>query len=57
MAARYILHKVRAAKRAARSELSVSRGEWSRLGHAASTLLSTEGLVDEVPRVHVSVSS
>ncbi|GAB4820044.1 hypothetical protein N2152v2_007090 [Parachlorella kessleri] len=45
--------KVRAAKRAARSELSVSRGEWTRHSFAQDpSLLSTKGLVDTLPRVH-----
>lgn len=44
--------KVRRAKRAVRSELSVSRGEWRKHGYAsAPALLSTEGLVDGLPRV------
>ena len=44
--------KVRRAKRAARSELSVSRGEWRKHGYAASpTLLQAEHLVDTLPRV------
>jgi hypothetical protein len=53
---RHVQHKIRAAKRAARSELSVSRGEWRRRGYAQDpSALSTEGLVDEVPRIHISV--
>jgi hypothetical protein len=44
--------KVRRAKRAARSELSVSRGEWRKHGYAARpTLLQAEHLVDTLPRV------
>lgn len=44
--------KVRAAKRAAHSELSVSHGEWTKHNYAADPrLLSTEGLVDTLPRV------
>ena len=46
---------MRAAKRAARSELSVSKGEWQRSGYAQSDLLSTAGVVDQVERVHCSV--
>jgi hypothetical protein len=53
----YCQHKIRSAKRSARSELSVTRGEWSKHGYAASDVLSTEGLIDEVPRIHASVSS
>lgn len=52
----YIMHKVRSAKRAARSELSVSRGEWRKHSYAESNVLSLEGLEDSVPRVHASVS-
>ncbi len=39
------------------SELSVSKGEWSRRGYASSKpdVLSLEGLEDNVPRVHISV--
>jgi hypothetical protein len=48
---------VRAAKRAARSELSVSKGEWRKHGYAESDLLSTAGIVDQVERVHCSVRS
>ena len=45
--------RIRRAKRAARSELSVSRGGWTQHGFAspASTLLSTQGVVDTLPRV------
>ena len=46
---------MRAAKRAAHSELSVSKGEWQRNGYARSELLSTAGIVDQVERVHWSV--
>ena len=46
---------MRAAKRAARSELSVSKGEWQRNGYAQPDLLSTAGVVDQVERVHCSV--
>ena len=46
---------MRAAKRAARSELSVSRGEWAKHGYAADpALLSTDGIVDTLPRVDAS---
>lgn len=50
-------HKIRSAKRAARSELSVSRGEWQRQQYAQSDILSLEGLQDSVPRIHISVSA
>jgi hypothetical protein len=51
-----VQHKIRSAKRAARSELSVSRGEWRRRGYAdGNGVLSVEGLTDGVPRVHISV--
>lgn len=43
---------MRAAKRAARSELSVSGGEWRKRRHAESTVLSTEGVRDSLERVH-----
>lgn len=44
--------KVRRAKRAARSELSVSRGEWRKHGYASSPdLLRTEGLPDTLSRL------
>lgn len=44
--------KLRRAKRAARSELSLSRGEWRKHGYAARPdLLQTAGLVDTLPRV------
>lgn len=52
----YCQHKIRSAKRSARSELSVTRGEWAKHGYAKSDILSTEGIKDEVPRIHVSVS-
>jgi hypothetical protein len=53
---RHALHRIRTAKRAARSELSVTCGEWGKHGFAASpSLLSTDGIVDDVPRVHASV--
>lgn len=48
---------MRAAKRAARSELSVSRGEWTKHGwasRAAPDLLSTQGLQDTLPRIAAS---
>ncbi|KAF5828704.1 hypothetical protein DUNSADRAFT_17204 [Dunaliella salina] len=44
--------RIRAAKRAARSELSVSKGDWRRHNLAASNILTTEGIVDRAPRVH-----
>lgn len=50
----YCQHKIRSAKRAARSELSVTRGEWAKHGYAASDILSTDGITDAVSRVHVS---
>lgn len=44
--------RIRAAKREVRSELSVTGGDWTRRGYAADpSLLSTEGLRDELPRV------
>eukprot|EP00798_Chlamydomonas_sp_ICE-L_P020979 gene20980-27834_t len=44
--------KMRAVKRAARSELSVSKGEWKH-GYAEDpSALSVEGIVDDVPRYH-----
>ena len=44
--------KIRRAKRTARSELSVSKGEWSKHGYADSThLLSTSHLNDTLPRI------
>lgn len=44
--------KVRKAKRAARSELSVSKGEWHKHGYATRPdLLQTAHLVDSLPRV------
>jgi hypothetical protein len=47
--------KVRRAKRAARSELSVSKGEWSKHGYASRPdLLQTSHLVDTLPRVNAS---
>jgi hypothetical protein len=51
----FVQHKIRSAKRAARSELSVSRGEWSKGGYAASDILSTAGITDDVERIHASV--
>jgi len=57
VACSYVQHKIRSAKRAARSELSVTRGEWAKNGYAQSDILSTEDLVDDVPRVHASVST
>jgi hypothetical protein len=53
----YCQHKIRSAKRAARSELSVTRGEWSKHNYAASDILDTSGIQDTVPRIHVSVST
>ncbi len=53
---RLVGSKIRAAKRAARSELSVSKGEWRKHGYADSDVLSLEGVVDNVQRVHISVS-
>lgn len=46
------LRRVRAAKRAARSELSVSGGDWKRRRHANSDVLSTTGVTDSLERVH-----
>ncbi|KAK9861811.1 hypothetical protein WJX84_003667 [Apatococcus fuscideae] len=45
---------IRAAKRAARSELSVSRGEWRKHGWADTDVLSIEGVHDNVRRFHAS---
>lgn len=47
---------IRAAKRDIRSELSVSKGHWSRLGYARQpALVCAEGqAADTVPRVHCS---
>lgn len=45
--------KVRKAKRRIRSELSVNAGDWSRRRYAHDpTLLSAQGIVDTLPRVH-----
>jgi len=53
---RHVQHKLRSAKRAARSELSVTKGEWRRHGYAeGNAALSVEGLVDDLPRVHIAV--
>lgn len=47
-----VLKRIRASKREARSELSVSQREWSRHSyHADEKLLSTDGLEDHVPRM------
>ena len=55
---RRVQHRIRSAKRAARSELSISRGEWRRRGYAdANAVLGLEGLTDGVPRVHISVGA
>ena len=44
--------RIRAAKRATRSELSVSGGEWSKNGYALNPdVLSTANLGDDVPRI------
>jgi hypothetical protein len=43
--------RVRSAKRACRSELSVSKGEWRKHGYATSDILSTAHLRDTLPRV------
>lgn len=45
--------KVRKAKRAARSELSVSKGEWRKHGYATTLGLSPEALahLDTMPRL------
>jgi hypothetical protein len=53
-----VQHKIRSAKRAARSELSVSQGDWRRRGYAedAAAALDLEGLVDDLPRVNIAVS-
>lgn len=49
--------KIRATKRAARSELSVSKGEWCKHGYADTNILSIQGIKDDIPRVHISVSA
>jgi hypothetical protein len=49
-------HKIRQTKRAARSELSVSRGEWQKHGYADTNLLDISSIQDNIPRVHASVS-
>ena len=50
--------KIRAAKRAARSELSVSKGEWRKHGYAEKDILRVdEGIVDALPRVDVRSTS
>jgi histone arginine demethylase JMJD6 len=47
--------RIRRAKRAAQSELSVSRGEWTRNGHAGDpALASGAGLADALPRVRLA---
>eukprot|EP00878_Enallax_costatus_P041493 GHUV01048289.1.p1 GENE.GHUV01048289.1~~GHUV01048289.1.p1 ORF type:complete len:120 (+),score=19.18 GHUV01048289.1:183-542(+) len=50
----WVQHKIRSAKRSARSELSVTKGEWQKHQYAKSDVLSIEGLRDDVPRIHVS---
>jgi RIP metalloprotease RseP len=54
-----VQHNIRSAKRAARSELSVSRGECDKHGYAgSSTLLCTEGLDgDDVERLLTGLRS
>lgn len=51
-------HKIRGAKRAARSELSVTRGDWTKHGYAAAgnAVLSLDGVADDLPRVDARVS-
>ena len=49
--------KVRKAKRAVRSELSVSQGDWRRRGYALSNVLSLDGVVDTLPRVDVRTTT
>jgi hypothetical protein len=53
----YCQHKIRSAKRAARSELSVTGGEWSKHKYAASDILDTTGIQDTVSRIHALVST
>jgi len=54
-AARLMDKKIRKAKRSARSELSVSKGEWTRHGFAKRGIVSALGnVLDTVPRVHCS---
>ncbi|KAL4517762.1 hypothetical protein Ndes2526A_g02143 [Nannochloris sp. 'desiccata'] len=43
--------KIRSAKRAARRELSVTKGEWQKHSYATSNLLSTKTLRDSLPRI------
>ena len=43
--------KIRAAKRAARSELSVTKGEWRKHGYAESGVLDIAGIEDALPRI------
>ena len=45
--------KVRKAKRAVRSELSVSAGDWARRGFAQSDVLDVSGVHDDLPRLDV----
>ena len=57
--------RIRAAKRAARSELSVSRGEWTREGYhekrerveLEQDPTALDGIVDAMPRVDLSTTS
>ena len=51
--------RIRAVKRAVRSEISVTKGDWRRHGLAqkSSELLSTEGIQETVPRIHCKVGS
>jgi len=49
--------KIRKAKRACRSELSVSKGDWTRRSYATSNVLSLAGVVDTLPRVDARTTS
>ena len=50
--------RIRAAKRATRSELSVSGGEWAKNGYAGDPdVLSTANLGDDVPRISAKTVS
>ncbi|GLC61317.1 hypothetical protein PLESTB_001742800 [Pleodorina starrii] len=44
--------KIRKVKRAVRSELSTSKGDWYRNACAQSDICSTTGIEDRIPRVH-----
>ncbi|GIL95724.1 hypothetical protein Vretimale_1688 [Volvox reticuliferus] len=44
--------KLRKVKRAARSELSNSKGDWYKHGYAQSDICNTTGVEDHIPRIH-----